>query len=86
MCGGSVEEKIRAAFWLANISGEMTGDELSTMIATVFGFARTLTENLDAGNYITLVAREDHRETALATTQKCFEELRIPFTHTIHYR
>ena len=47
MCGGSVNDKVKAAFVLfdQNNNGTMAYNELTSLIGTVFNFAKNLLEN-----------------------------------------
>ena len=76
MCGGSINEKIHAAFSLfdANNSMTLSFDELNQFIKCIFQlFDQMGNKNSPSGIW----AKMDIRKLTLATTIKCFEDNKV---------
>lgn len=76
MCGGSINEKIFAAFNLFDLNNSMTlsFDELNKFIKCVFKvFAQMNDKNGPTGIWATI----DINKLTLATTEKCFKDNRV---------
>lgn len=92
MCGGSMTEKINAAFILfdLNNSGTMSFDELATLIKTVLGLVKhTLDLQMDKGKDYgddDLFVKCDFNQISLATAEKAFADLMVPKTKEINYQ
>lgn len=91
MCGGSMSDKINAAFILfdQNNSGTMSFDELAALIKTVFNLvANMLKLSTERGaTYNNEVFPElDYPAVAVDTAKKAFSDLQVPITSEINYQ
>ena len=91
MCGGSMNEKINAAFILfdQNNSGTMSFDELAALIKTVFGLVANMLKIAEErgtayeGEYFPDL---DFPSIAVETAKKAFADLQVPMTNEINYQ
>ena len=91
MCGGSMGDKINAAFILfdRNNSGTMSFDELAALIKTVFGLvANMLKVSQERGKAYDgeLFPDVDYPAVAVETAKKAFGDLQVPMTGEINYQ
>lgn len=91
MCGGSMSDKINAAFILfdMNNSGTMSFDELAGLVGTVFNLVKNmLVISQDRGvTYENeLFPDLDYSEIAVQTAKKAFADLCVPMTGEINYQ
>lgn len=91
MCGGSMSDKINAAFILfdMNNSGTMSFDELAGLIKTVFNLVKNMLDvSQERGtSYAGEIFPElDFPEIAVETAKKAFFDLSVPITAEINYQ
>ena len=91
MCGGSMSEKINAAFILfdMNNSGTMSFDELASLIKTVFNLVKNMLDIMqDRGSQYPNEAFPtlDYPAMAVETAKKAFGDLQVPMTSEINYQ
>ena len=91
MCGGSMNDKINAAFILfdQNNSGTMSFDELAALIKTVFNLVSNMIKVSEerGKNYPDEIFPElDYPEIAVETAKKAFGDLQVPITAEINYQ
>ena len=91
MCGGSMSDKINAAFILfdMNNSGTMSFDELAGLIKTVFNLVKNMLDvSQERGtSYAGEIFPElDFPEFAVETAKKAFFDLSVPITAEINYQ
>ena len=90
MCGGSMADKINAAFILfdQNSSGTMSFDELAALIKTVFNLVHNMVKfSTEQGTqYNSEIFPElDYPAVAVETAKKAFGDLQVPITAEINY-
>jgi len=92
MCGGSMSDKINAAFILFddNNSGAMSFDELAALVKTVFSLMGHMIA-IDQSRGKTYPADElfpslDFASIAVETTKKAFSDLQVPITGELNYQ
>ena len=91
MCGGSMSDKINAAFILfdMNNSGTRSFDELAQLIKTVFNLVQHMLRmsNKRGESYEgELFPELDYPEIAIETAKKAFSDLCVPMTGEINYQ
>ena len=91
MCGGSMSDKINAAFILfdQNNSGTMSFDELAALIKTVFNLVSNMLEIAESRgkDYEGEIFPDlDYPAIAVDTAKKAFADLQVPVTQEINYQ
>ena len=91
MCGGSMGEKINAAFILfdQNNSGTMCFDELAALIKTVFSLVSNMLK-VSEGRGVKyddeIFPELDYPSVAVETAKKAFADLHVPITGEMNYQ
>lgn len=91
MCGGSMNDKINAAFILfdQNNSGTMSFDELAALIKTVFNLVSNMmvvSQERGVKYEDELFPDLDYPAIAVETAKKAFADLQVPITSEINYQ
>jgi len=89
LCGGSMQDKINAAFLLfdTNNSGTMNFEELTNLLASVFKLVARVLESDELGlkESREYLAQVDLVRLPIITAEKCFKDLNLPKVAEINY-
>ena len=88
LCGGSLQDKINAAFLLfdTNNSGTMNFEELTLLLSSVFQLVKRVIKEDDHDHDAEMLSQIDFERLPIDTAEKCFKDLMMPKSAEINYQ